>query len=111
MGNGQWLNRSQPQTLVNGVILLYINGAFNVIGGLGFPLLLMVAAAQIAGGYGIANEKKWGYGLGVAGAFGPLLLSLAGVLGLNLLGLAFEIILVVLLLHPQSREYQRIWFK
>ena len=28
-----------------------------------------------------------------------------------LIGFAFDVLLVVLLLHKQSREYQRIWFK
>jgi hypothetical protein len=111
MGNGQWLNRSQPQTLFNGVILLYIDGALNVLFGLGFLPLVLLGAAQVAGGYGIANEKKWGYGLGIAGAFGPIVLALAGLLVFNFLSFAFEAILIVLLLHPQSREYQRIWFK
>ena len=110
MANGQWLNRSQPQTLYNGVILLYIYGAINVLRGIGYGPLALIGLAQVAGGYGIANEKKWGYGLGVAGAFGPIVLLLVGVLSLDL-SIAFEIALIVLLLHPQSREYQRIWFK
>jgi len=29
----------------------------------------------------------------------------------DIISLMFEIALVVLLLHPQSREYERIWFK
>ena len=29
----------------------------------------------------------------------------------SLLGLMFAIALIALLLHPQSRDYQRIWFK
>ena len=29
----------------------------------------------------------------------------------NLLELIFEIALVALLVHPQSRDYQRIWFR
>ena len=31
--------------------------------------------------------------------------------GGNLISLLFAIALVALLLHPQSRDYQRIWFK
>ena len=108
---GQWLNRSQPPTLFNGVILLYIDGVLNILFGIGFVPILALGVAQVAAGYGIANEKKWGYGLGLVGAFGPLVLALGGVVGLNLISLVFEIILIVLLLHPQSREYQRIWFK
>jgi hypothetical protein len=109
--NGQWINRSQPPTLLNGVILLYVNGALNVLFGIGYLPILALGAAQVAGGFGIANEKKWGYGLGLVGAFGPLILAVGGVLSVNLLTLVFEIVLIVLLLHPQSREYQRIWFK
>ena len=33
------------------------------------------------------------------------------VAGGDLIGLMFEIALVALLLHPQSRDYQRLWFK
>jgi hypothetical protein len=54
-------------------------------------------------------------------AFLPLVSGLAlgglsGVLGGGanlgtLMNLMFEIALVALLLHPQSREYQRIWFR
>ena len=29
----------------------------------------------------------------------------------GLIGLAFAVVLVVLLVHPMSRDYQRIWFK
>ena len=29
----------------------------------------------------------------------------------QIIDLMFEVALVCLLLHPQSREYQRIWFK
>ena len=29
----------------------------------------------------------------------------------NIIGLMFDIALVALLVHPQSRDYQRIWFK
>ena len=30
---------------------------------------------------------------------------------LNLISIMFQVALVCLLLHPQSREYQRVWFK
>jgi hypothetical protein len=32
------------------------------------------------------------------------------VLSRDPIGLMFEIALIALLLHPQSRDYQRIWF-
>jgi uncharacterized membrane protein len=65
--------------------------------------------------FGIANERRWGYILGIVMAIAPFAVRwwylgnpLAGTQILNLL---FEIALVALLVHPQSRDYQRIWFK
>lgn len=118
MSNYRWVDQTQPQTLYIAVILLYVNAAFEVLfGGLRVwigpvPFGVLLAAGQIAGGLGVANEKKWGYGLAVAVAILPLaLLILAGGFATDLITLLFEIALVCLLLHPQSREYQRIWFK
>lgn len=80
------------------------------------PILLVVAVLLGAGGYGIANELRWGYTVAVTGAvLQVVFLVLAW--GTNILGfpqiisLLFDGALVALLLHPQSREYQRIWFK
>lgn len=98
------------------MILLYITAAFNALfGGLLNPILLLITGATVAAGYGIANEKRWGYQLGVTMAFLPivvrfLFLGLDGIFGANILSLMFEIVLIALLLHPQSREHQRIWF-
>ena len=117
MESRRWTNQSQPQTLQMGVFLLYINAFFTAFyGGLGSGIGLLLIVANVGAGYGVANEKKWGYGLGLAVAFLPFVLrmllnGLDQVLGTNLINLMFEIALVALLLHPQSREYQRIWFK
>jgi hypothetical protein len=116
MAMRQWTNPSQPQTLQIAVFLLYINAAFTVLGG-GFlsPFGLLLIAGGVGAGLGIAQEKRWGYGLGLAMALAPFVIrvSVAGLgaaFGINLISLMFEIALVALLLHPQSREYQRIWF-
>ena len=120
MASRRWTNQGQPQTLQIGVFLLYANAAFLLFDMLRysvFPLLFLAAAAGlVAGGYGIANEQKWGYTLGVVMAFSPFLLRLyyrgvEGVFSTDLIGLMFEIALIALLLHTQSRDYQRIWFK
>ncbi|MEA2716939.1 MAG: hypothetical protein QOI99_1256 [Actinomycetota bacterium] len=119
MQQRRWLNPSQPQTLQIAVFLLYINSAFLVLDLLlasAFPLLYLgIIVGQVAAGYGIANERKWGYGLGIAMAILPFLLRfyyLGNPLsGTNLISLMFEIALIALLVHPQSRDYQRIWFK
>ncbi|HEX2040264.1 MAG TPA: hypothetical protein VHF47_11100 [Acidimicrobiales bacterium] len=117
MEQRRWMNQSQPQTLQIAVFLLYINAFFTAFyGGLGSLIGLLLIVANVGAGYGVANEKRWAYGLALAVAFLPFVLRLLlngldDVLGTNLINLMFEIALVALLLHPQSREYQRIWFK
>src|ERR1700730_15585915 len=111
MSANRWLDRTQPQTLYMAVILLYINSVFLALSGLGNLLAMAIAAGGVAAGFGIANEKKWGYALGVAMAVLPFVLLFTNSFGTDLITLMFEIALLALLLHPQSREYQRIWFK
>ena len=117
----RWTNNSQPQTLQIAVFLLYATALFTLVfslasGAVPGILLMAVVAAGVAAGLGVANEKRWGYWLGVVVAFLPFALRLwfggvDAVLGGSLINLMFEVALVALLLHPQSREYQRIWFK
>ncbi len=116
MNDRKFLNMQQPQTLVIGTLLLYLNAFFGLLSGLGgFAPMLPIAVAMAAGGFGIANEKKWGYGLGVVGAvlnFALLviLVGLSGIFGRFIISALFDGALVLLLLHPMSRDYQRIWF-
>lgn len=117
MESRRWINQSQPQTLYIAVFLLYVNAVFSFFDMIAYgldPVWLALIVGGAAAGYGIANERKWGYYLGIAMAFLPFIARfLAGVsiLGGNPLTLIFEVALVALLLHPQSREHQRIWFK
>jgi len=117
METRRWINHSLPQTLGNAVLLLYISAAFDaLLGGYLFsPLGLVIVAGKVAAGFGISNEKRWGYQLGLAMAFSPFVLrflvgGLDAVLGTGIISLMFEIVLVALLLHPHSKEHQRIWF-
>ncbi|MBV8159580.1 MAG: hypothetical protein JO265_01530, partial [Acidimicrobiia bacterium] len=114
MEQRRWVNQTQPQTLQIAVFLLYINGVITLLfGGLFIPLGAVIIVGSIAAGYGIANERKWGYILGVGMALLPFALVIAArssPLSGGLLNLLFEVALVALLLHPQSRDYQRIWF-
>lgn len=118
MERRRFSNPAQPQTLVIAVMLLYFQAAFLLFALLTngtFPLLYVaVIVGQAAAGYGIANERKWAYALGIAMAVLPFVLRFyySGTpLGTDILQTMFEIALVALLLHPQSRDYQRIWFK
>ena len=108
----QWTNPSQPQTLQIAVFLLYINAAFIVLrGGFLSPFGLLFIAGGVGAGLGIVREKRWGYGVALAVSLLPFVLIIAGkALVTGFIGLMFDIALVALLLHPQSREYQRIWF-
>ena len=115
METRRWVNQSQPQTLFIATFLLYVNAAVLALFGGLFSLRGLALIALGAGGaYGIANERKLGYAAGIAAAAAPFVLGLL-FLGNPLAGdpisIMFDIALVALLLHPMSREYQRIWFK
>ena len=114
MNDRKFLNQFQPQTLVIATLLLYVNAFFDLIAFV--PILVLTAALGGLGGYGIANEKRWGYALGTTIAILRVVILIAfardQVFQFPLiLTLLFDGALVALLLHPESREYQRIWFK
>jgi hypothetical protein len=119
MEAARWTNPSHPQVLQSGVMLLYLNAALTLLqGGIG-GFAIPVMAGLIAAGYGIANDKRWGYQLGIAMAFVPFAIRVI-FFGLDHLApqgiwdaaaMAFDALLVYLLLHRESREYQRIWFE
>ncbi|MCY4664081.1 MAG: hypothetical protein OXC00_05400 [Acidimicrobiaceae bacterium] len=118
-----WVNPRQPQTLYIAQLLLYFQGGISLV----FALLgarslgvytLTIAVGKVVAAFGIANERRWGYKLGVVVAAIPivLLLLLAVTdtprwLWADGIGLLFDIALVALLLHPISRNYQRYWPK
>ncbi|MBW8824760.1 MAG: hypothetical protein JF603_00160 [Acidobacteria bacterium] len=107
METRRWTNPTQPQTLQIAVFLLYINAVFVAIyGGLFNPIGLLLIAGGVGGGYGIANEKRWGYTLALVVAGIGVLFALH-----DIISLMFAAALAALLLHPQSRDYQRIWFR
>ena len=117
-----WVNPRQPQTLYIAQMLMYFRGGFALVFGVllgrSFTVLsLLFAVGNVMAAYGIANERRWGYKLGVAVAA----LALAGSLLVlidsftrvwsQLIGVLFDVALVSLLLHPMSRGYQRYWPK
>jgi hypothetical protein len=118
----RWVNPHQPQTLYMGTILCYVDAVFGLLG-IGGPIAkspaiwLVLIVGLAGGGFGVANEKKWGYAVAVAAAVLQLV-ALFGVFGTLafreiglLMTLMFDVVLVALLVHPMSRDYQRIWFK
>jgi hypothetical protein len=113
MPSNRWLDRTQPQTLMMATMLMYINAALDLLLVISTHSLfwLLPVVGQVGAGWGIANEKKWGYWLGVVMA---VLLVAFTVLNLSfgsIVSLLFYGALVALLLHPQSRSYRRTWFR
>ena len=109
-GPQRFFDPSQPQTLQIATILLYIQGVFAFLG-----LSLLFAVGYGAAGYGMANGKKWGYGLALVVAALRIVDLIAGssidmVIRYQTIELMFTVALLALVLHPQSREYQKIWF-
>jgi hypothetical protein len=116
METRRWVNQSHPQTLQIAVLLFYLDAAFNVLFGAVFsPVGLVITVAEVYAGVQIAGEKRQGYRLGVALSvfvvafvlvvFNSDILSLEG-----LMALLFPVARLALLLHEESRNYQRIWF-
>lgn len=127
MSERRWFNNRLPQTLVISQFLLYFNAFWGLLGALGGGLGLLgivYIAVNVYGAYGIANELKRGYQVAVVASFLPivlpaLILALSGDLFGRLLDVLvpggiinaiFVYALIALLLHPQSRDHQKIWF-
>jgi hypothetical protein len=129
MSQRRWFNPNVPQTLYVAQFLLYFDAFWALLGvlmGGGLGLLgLLALAAYVYGAYGIANEMKRGYQVAVVASFLPLALrvivavgsadGLFGNLGFilfgaNVINVIFEYALIALLLHPMSREHQKVWF-
>ena len=127
-----WLNSSLPQTLYIAHILLYIQGGMGVLSIylFGFEMfsgtiltvvlttqLMLEGPGKIAAAFGIANQRPWGYKLGIATATAPILLRLIfttytsnpRLLVASPISLMFDIALLALLLHVQSRGHANNW--
>jgi hypothetical protein len=118
MRDYRWFNQSQPQTLQTAVILLYFEGVLGLLRLAAIFGGILVCVAMVVGAFGVANDKKWGYGLALAAAIvdvALILLIFGPVTALTNLSLIIPLMvggaLVALLLHPMSRSYQRIWFR
>jgi hypothetical protein len=85
---------------------------------------LIVGFGAAGAAFLIANEQKWGYRLGVGIAALPVAAMLillvlptmnnvprVSLEDLGLLSVMVDVALFALLVHPQSRDYERIWFK
>jgi uncharacterized membrane protein len=109
----RFFDPSQPQTLQGAVMLCYLTAAFGVLSVLFGAYPGLIALSLGVAGYGVANERRWGYWLGIVltglSIFVYLFALVIGLFAI-ILNLLFAFVLLALFLHPQSREYQRIWF-
>ena len=115
MNERRWFNQSHPQTLQIAVMLCY----FRIVFGLLFffvsgPLFLLSDILLGMCAFGVANDKRvaWQGGVVVSGLVMVLFVAtflLGG--GLNVvLPTMIAVALFVLFVHPESRNYQKIWF-
>ena len=116
--SNQFFNQSMPQTLVIAQLLCYVTAFLGVIDGVvatSRGIALVIIFGLFLGGLGIANERKWGY-LVAVGASGLhvamyIIVFKSDVFQFKvLLTFLFDLALFALLVHPQSREHQKVWF-
>jgi hypothetical protein len=116
--SNQFFNQSLPQTLVIAQLLCYVDAFFSIVYGVPTysPVLkFLVIFGLFIGGLGIANERKWGYATAVFASVLQVALYVAwfksDVFQFDVLvTVLFDVALVALLLHPQSRKHQKVWF-
>jgi len=121
----KWFDRMLPQTLQVAQWLLYIDGAFAVLGyldrtdqygmwryygGIGGILAPLACLAFIAGGFLIANGRRLLRALYKFEHAHALTLRWV-ITQDNLISFLFEAALVALLLHPMSRSYATRWLR
>jgi hypothetical protein len=123
----RWVNPSQPDLLQIATFLGYFRGAFTLLFGLDQQFFIFPAEGLLRLAYLMNNGRRLGWQLLIVGAALPLLarvlvgfgirldggLDFSGVspLEYDVIGLIFEVALIALLLHPRSREYQKIWLE
>ncbi len=135
----KWFDKMQPQTLMIATWLLYIDGAYALLGQLdnnrwsysvqgdsvGNLLSFAALIAYVGGPFLMANGKKLGWYVALAASFSPFILRaylriqysffnipLIWVFkGQSLVNFAFEAALCALLLHQMSRSYVNRWLR
>ena len=127
-----WINNRVPQTLYIAQLLLYIRGVLGLLSltalgraelfgsaTIAAAVILLASVGAAAAAYGIANSFKWGWRLGVAAACMPFVIRLewaidygiGDALSFQPISLLFDLAVLGLLLHQQSAQHQRIYFR
>lgn len=74
---------------------------------------IVVIVAHVLGGLLMANERKIGYKIAIVAAFSPFVSNVIvyrSLIAHSFLNAIFDIALIALLLHTQSRSHQKVWF-
>jgi hypothetical protein len=117
------LNPAMPRALVWAQLALYVEAIYAV--GHGFAQLrfpgweILLGSGQLLAAYGIANEGRWAWRLGIAAGTAGLLPPLHElVLAPSLLAhpdflvlLIVPVVVFCCLVEPSARDYQRAWFR
>jgi hypothetical protein len=129
MSKSVWINQRQPQTLYISQFLLYFSAVISIFDQpptgvfsnyiLRNGLLILIVFGSAGGAFGIANNRRWGYILGIAAAIAPFAIrfelarqiDIGFAIEWNIIGGMFDIALIAALLHPMSRDHQKIWFR
>lgn len=125
-----FINKSHPQTVLYASILSYMTGVFGLLEYLGYSSSVGIigGAASVSllySGYMIANGKKISIPIAIGASviiiLLPLIVTILGghsissaisiMLNINyLISVIFNIALLVLLTHKETKSYTKIWF-
>ena len=129
MSKSVWINQRQPQTLYISQFLLYFSAVISIFDQpptgvfsnyvIRNGLLILIVFGSAGGAFGIANNRRLGYILGIAAAIAPFAIrfelarqfDIGFAIEWNIIGGMFDIALIAALLHPMSRDHQKIWFR
>jgi len=116
----RWFNPDHPQTLQGATGLFYLNALIYLVDLLGGGAVALVISifgflASAYSGLALANDSKRGYqgAIGVAAVLTAatiVALVTGGGVGV-LINLVFDVALLALLVHPQSRDYASTFFE
>ena len=129
MSDTMWINQRQPQTLYISQFLLYFSAVISIFDQpptgvfsnyvIRNGLLIISIFGSAGGAFGIANNKRLGYILGIVAAIAPFAIrfelarqiDIGFAIEWNIIGGMFDVALIAALVHPMSRNYQKIWFR
>jgi hypothetical protein len=117
------VNPAMPASLVWAQVALYVGAAYAVARGLAEPRFpaweILIGLWQLLAAYGIANERRWGWRLGMAAAVASVLPALGQLARSPVLVLRPDFVVLIAipfftvcaLGEPSARDFTRAWFR